>query len=321
MERGVPSKNITIVAKHVPGDMSHSYASPYAGATVACVKDKDENIQFYSKFTFTNLQKLQTQLGGPKCGLDQTINNEFWEEKPDDTRLDAFKSYVPYYRVLPKEEYPEGQAFGIQYKTWVFDAPTFTQSLSEYVSSKQVKTIIKEVGHINELFAPNTVVFNCSGIGSRVLKGVEDSDVIPIRAQVVIAKAPHINETRLSWKKSSATYMIKRPGTKDEVILGGFYQPNNWNMDILGTETKDILNRIAKYFPQYLKSGQTINDIEILRVVSAFRPSRKSGVRIERQNIAGNVVVHNYGAGGTGFAQGLGMAESAIRLSLNQSKL
>lgn len=301
--------------------MSHGYASPYAGATVACVKDKDEKIQFYSRFTFTNLQKLQHQLGGPSCGLDEIINTEFWDEKPDEIRLEAFKNYVSYYQVLPQNELLEGQVFGIRYKTWVFDAPTFIDSLSKYVAAKGVKTTIKEVVNISELFGINTVVFNCCGLGSRWLKGVEDTDVISIRAQVIVAKAPHIHETILNWRKDSATYMIKRPGPKHEVILGGFYQPDNWNRDILGHETKDILRRVIKYFPQIVKPGQTLDDLDILRVISAFRPSRQSGVRIERQVINGNIVVHNYGAGGTGFAQGLGMAESAIRLSLNQSKL
>lgn len=301
--------------------MSHNYASPYAGATVACVKDKDELIQFYSRFTFNNLAKLQQKLGGAKCGLDVTMNSEFWDEKPDDSRLKAFKDYIPYYRVLPKEEYPEGQVFGIQYKTWVFNAPVFIDTLSQYVKAKGVATKIKEIKHINEVFGEKSIVFNCTGFGSRFLQGVEDMDVIPTRAQVIVAKAPHVNETRLSWKKDSATYMIKRPGPGQEVILGGFYQPDNWNRDILGHETKDILKRITRDFPVILKSGQTAEDIEILRVISAFRPGRTSGVRIERETIEGSVVIHNYGAGGTGFAQGLGMAEVAIRLSLNQSKL
>lgn len=322
LERGIDASRIRIIAKHVPGDMSHEYASPYAGATAACVKDKDEKIQFYSKFTFENLGKIQKQLGGPECGLDWTINSEFWQEKPDDIRLKAFQSYVPYYEVLPKSQCPKDTVFGIKYKTWVFHAPVFTENLSNYVKSKGVKVIVKELKHIKEAAVDEkTIIFNCTGLGSRSLKGVEDKDVIPTRGQVLVVKAPHINEVRLCWRKTSATYMIKRPGKGDELILGGFYQPNNYNRDIIGSETRDILKRTSEAFPVLLKPGQTVDDIEILRIVSAFRPGRTKGVRIEKQMYGKNIAVHNYGAAGTGFAQGLGMAESAIRLVYKESRL
>lgn len=56
-------------------------------------------------------------------------------------------------------------------------------------------------------------------------------------------------------------------------------------------------------------------------VVAAFagqRPSREGGTRIEKEeiNIGGEkrVVVHNYGAGGTGFQAGYGMALEAVGL-------
>lgn len=302
--------------------MSHEYASPYAGATAACVKDKDEKIQFYSKFTFENLERIQQELGGPQCGLDWIINSEFWQEKPDDIRLKAFESYVPYYEVLPEDQYPTETIFGIKYKTWVFNAPVFIASLSQYVKKKGVEVIVKELEHIKEAALDDkTIIFNCTGLGSRGLKGVEDKAVIPTRGQVLVVRAPHINETRLCWRSSSATYMIKRPGKGDELILGGFYQPDNWNRDIIGDETRDILKRTSQTFPNLLKAGQTIDDVEILRVVSAFRPGRTKGVRIEKEIVGKNIAVHNYGAAGTGFAQGLGMAESAIRLVLKEARL
>jgi hypothetical protein len=48
-----------------------------------------------------------------------------------------------------------------------------------------------------------------------------------------------------------------------------------------------------------------------------MRPSREGGARIERDEIPVNgerrVIVHNYGAGGTGFQAGYGMALDAVR--------
>lgn len=54
-------------------------------------------------------------------------------------------------------------------------------------------------------------------------------------------------------------------------------------------------------------------------VVAAFagqRPSREGGARVEKEQIdidgEKRVVVHNYGAGGTGFQAGFGMALEAV---------
>lgn len=49
-----------------------------------------------------------------------------------------------------------------------------------------------------------------------------------------------------------------------------------------------------------------------------MRPSREGGARVEREGVsvdnAERVLVHNYGAGGTGFQAGYGMALEAVGL-------
>lgn len=63
-----------------------------------------------------------------------------------------------------------------------------------------------------------------------------------------------------------------------------------------------------------LKSNQT----EILGAFAGLRPSREGGARVARENVqlgaTGRrvVVVHNYGAGGTGYQAGYGMAVEAV---------
>lgn len=57
--------------------------------------------------------------------------------------------------------------------------------------------------------------------------------------------------------------------------------------------------------------------MEILAAFSGLRPSREGGARVERTSIQldgsrSGILVHNYGAGGTGFQAGLGMAHDAV---------
>lgn len=49
---------------------------------------------------------------------------------------------------------------------------------------------------------------------------------------------------------------------------------------------------------------------------SGLRPSREGGARVEKEEVTVSgekrIVVHNYGAGGTGFQAGYGMASDAV---------
>lgn len=56
--------------------------------------------------------------------------------------------------------------------------------------------------------------------------------------------------------------------------------------------------------------------VRILKVAAALRPSHEGGARVERQHFdEGQAVVHNYGAGGTGYQAGLGMASDAVDMA------
>lgn len=59
------------------------------------------------------------------------------------------------------------------------------------------------------------------------------------------------------------------------------------------------------------------NEHEVLATFSGMRPSRVGGARVERETVTvkgtSKILVHNYGAGGTGFQAGYGMALDAVK--------
>ena len=66
-----------------------------------------------------------------------------------------------------------------------------------------------------------------------------------------------------------------------------------------------------------LEPSLDVPKTEILATFAGLRPGRLGGARIEKEERAdGRVVVHNYGAGGTGYQAGLGMAMEAVGLAL-----
>ncbi|TDZ16741.1 D-amino-acid oxidase [Colletotrichum orbiculare MAFF 240422] len=107
------------------------------------------------------------------------------------------------------------------------------------------------------------------------------------------------------------TYIIPRPWSNGNVILGGYMQKGASTSDTFAHETDSILERTTA-LSRELSEAQP----EVLASFSGLRPSREGGARVERTSIAVNgeqrTLVHDYGAGGTGFQAGYGMALEAV---------
>lgn len=83
------------------------------------------------------------------------------------------------------------------------------------------------------------------------------------------------------------------------------------------SEVESILARTRDLSPEVRHQ-----EPEILAVVAGLRPSREGGARVEREEILVGgeqqqqqrraLLVHNYGAGGTGFQAGFGMALESV---------
>lgn len=310
IEKGVAAKNIEIVAQHLPGDTSKLYTSPWAGGNFSCISPDDVGTLKYDKFTYTNLGKLFKKLG-PNCGLAKLPTTEMWDFEPSQAKIDSISGYLENFTIIPEKDL-KGKKFGVKYTTWNFNCPKFIQHFHQYLLLLGVTFTRKSLTSLSEATSSSTIVlFNCSGIGAYYL--TKDEKVFPVRGQVLVIDAPHIKENRMIWGTDSATYIIPRPDST-EVVLGGFVQSGNWSGDTLKTETEDIVQRTTALFPE------TAN-MRVLRVATGLRPYREGGVRIEKQTIGSVVIIHNYGAGGYGYQAGLGMADHATALHLDQAKL
>ncbi len=63
-----------------------------------------------------------------------------------------------------------------------------------------------------------------------------------------------------------------------------------------------------------------IEKLSVLAERVGLRPFRKSGVRVERDQLRdGRTVVHNYGHGGSGFTLSWGCAEEALELATDSA--
>lgn len=161
----------------------------------------------------------------------------------------------------------------------------------------------RKVNSLQELSHSYDIIINCSGLGSRTLVG--DSEVYPVRGQVLKVKAPWLQH--FIRDGDGKTYIY--PGI-DSVTVGGTRQADDWRLHVDNEDTQSILARCNELEPS-LRSGK------VLAEWVGLRPGRKNP-RVEREvvQLQGRrvLVVHNYGHGGSGVTLAWGTAVDVLGL-------
>lgn len=73
------------------------------------------------------------------------------------------------------------------------------------------------------------------------------------------------------------------------------------------------MQRAVEFNPA-LGNGKGVEGLEVIRHVVGLRPSRKGGVRLEKEILGDMIVVHNYGHGGYGYQVSYACAEDVVEL-------
>lgn len=89
-----------------------------------------------------------------------------------------------------------------------------------------------ELRAIADVVGPGTnVVVNATGLGSLTLEDVKDTNVEPIRGQIVIVRAPVnrcVMDASAQPVPTRSTYVIPRPNSGGQTICGGCYEVRRW---------------------------------------------------------------------------------------------
>lgn len=307
---------ITVYAKHMPGDLSVEYPSPVAGANFSSSISGDDPFWLeLNALSFKLLTKLVDEYG-ERAYLERNPAVELWDTEPSKMRLASLKTYLTDLEVITDKKWLEsrGAKFGIKYTTFNLYSPFFIKFLKSLLEDLGVTFVRRTLQSIDEAYDASTnVVFNCSGVLAGKL--VNDPDCYPIRGQIVVVRAPHIKtNVSLSVQGQPPTYIIPRACSGGRVVLGGYYEEGNWTGETFGSQTASIIDRTTRLWPELLRNGP----LEVVVETAGLRPGRKGGPRIEREVLQdGKVVIHNYGAAGTGYQCGLGLAMKAIKLYLD----
>ncbi|KAL4963962.1 FAD-dependent oxidoreductase [Aspergillus stella-maris] len=299
--------DITIVARNLPGDPeSDEWASPWAGAVFMGMDNSTEKEQRLQMDAFNVWWKLA--LSHP----ESSVRRVQMQDLTDSTPLEKvwYRNKMPGFRVMEKHELPSDAPFGMEYESIILIPSVFLCWLRERLEASGVTFKRLTVNSLGDLRGMgHDVLVNASGIGSRYLKDVVDEMVQEVRGQTVLVKS----DFNRIWIRRGRdyTYALGRPdGT---VVLGGIKQFDNTSKKVDDDLRADIFRRIHENLPEDFPSP-AVKDFGIIRDIVGIRPQRAGGIRIEKEVLDGQKVVHVYGTSGGGYIFSWGLAREACKL-------
>ncbi|CAK7231704.1 D-amino acid oxidase [Sporothrix bragantina] len=327
---------ITVIAKHMPGDVDIEYCSPWAGANYLPFGTEDSNRGIWERRTWPHLARLAQNV--PETGIefqtatvrrrdkDQNTTTGKWTEEL--TQPDPwYRTVVPNFANVPRERLEPGVDSANTFTSVCINAAIYLPWLlgqcrkAGVVFRRAVVAHVADAGDWHHTGQKASLVVNCTGLSSLTLGGVEDKTLHPVRGQLVVVRnyLPEMNmisgiDTDNEYRKDSeSVYTMTRPAGGG-TILGGSYQMDNWDPIPDPDLAKRIMTRCIELCPGLVRPGQGIEGLSVIRHGVGLRPVREDGPRVEEEKVCGMLVVHNYGHGGYGYQTSYGCAETVVEL-------
>ncbi|XWW93377.1 hypothetical protein V2A60_001310 [Cordyceps javanica] len=321
---------VTIVARDFPQPFETTdaktqinYTSLWAGAHNRWVLPADDHDlggkrdHSFALATFAHMDHLAST-HGTETGIAFTKGVEYLEDPvpalyKDLTESEATKLGVQAFQLIDKKNLPEDVAWGCEYRSWCVNPMVYCMFLLRRICLLGGQTRNMELRALEEAFtlqASNcSIVVNCSGTG------FGDTAVFPTRGQtVLVAEDCPATITRQN-QDGTWTFCVPRP-CAGGTIIGGTKQPNDWSPDADPQVRQQLLGAFSRTYPRMFADGK---QPRVLRDIVGRRPTRRGGMRLEMERLAGNhCVVHAYGLGGRGYELSWGVAEAVLDLVKSQ---
>ncbi|KAI8158650.1 hypothetical protein K4K49_004766 [Colletotrichum sp. SAR 10_70] len=315
-----PSARITILAEYFPGDYHIDYCSPWAGANWCSSASDNGLLESFDRVTFERFKEIAKQT--PEAGIKSSPLRMIFDQKIEDAEILSEGTGKLWYDdlvggavSLNENELPKGAVFGLDLpSTFVINSQIYLQWQGG------VSLLRRQITHIKEarISADVVAVFNCTGLGSYHLGGVEDKAMYPTRGQTVLVEQPIQPLKRMYFRSprrvdKDTTYVFQRP-LAGGIVLGGCREDGNWDKNVDPELAKKIMERCCALAPELGRP----EDLKVIKHGVGLRPNRKGGPRIEAEKGGDGLVIHNYGASGAGYQASWGMAAHAVDLAQEQ---
>ncbi|KAK2614202.1 hypothetical protein N8I77_001049 [Diaporthe amygdali] len=321
--------NVTVVAKHMPGDYDIQYTSPWAGANYLPMSTQENSR--WERRTWPELKRLAAEV--PEAGIHfQTalVMRNAKDLEPGnnaknglgDALFDENPWYTTFldYRKMKPGDLPPGMAYGHEFGSVCINTAIYLPWLVGQCRKHGVDLKRASLNHISEASSLGhsgkaDIIVNCTGLMASKLGGVMDSKVMPARGQIVVVRnvSPQMIATSSTEDSPDELIYAMTRAAGGGTILGGTYQKGNWDPNPDPNIAARIMQRAVDLYPD-IAGGKGVKGLDIIRHGVGLRPYREGGVRLEKERIDGTWVVHNYGHAGWGYQGSYGTAERVVEL-------
>jgi D-amino-acid oxidase len=228
---------VTIYAKDLPPETTSNIAGGFWSPT-SVFDAPQTTTQFMEQFHLACRisNKAFQSLAGAEYGVRWIDTLELQRsEAPFQRQLAGGNDLYPQVEIHRDQEHYFGFPYVRQYSTMLIEPAIYLNALLRDFYIAGGKLVIKEFHSRSEIVRlPESVVFNCTGLGARALFG--DEKLGPVRGQLeVLLPQPEIDYCYLG----GGGYMFPR---HDGIILGGTFDHDDWSLTPNPEQAQEILD-------------------------------------------------------------------------------
>ncbi|VUC30503.1 unnamed protein product [Clonostachys rosea] len=303
---------VTIVARDLPGDdPSQQWCSPWAcagwvalGGTPLEQKMQLDSLAYCSQLAKTN----------PESSVICAELTDLHEVGATSAKELWYHERVPGYQELSPALLPNGQTADVaaKYNSFTLTPAIFLPWLRSRLEAtgvvfKRIETVksLSELSHIG-----HDILINASGLASMTLDDVQDEKMIIDRTYTAVVKS----EFRGSFVRRTATGYTYIFGRHDgTAVLGGISEPADNERRSTESTRIELVRMAHAGLPNDFPSDR-VSDYTFVTDLEGIRPLRLPEVRVEKEMINGQKVVHAYGTTAGGYIYSFGLGREVRRL-------
>ena len=324
-----PSISIILIASELPTTTSPTadYASQWAGAHYRPIPTTSKQLADEKKMAMATADVMRRIARESPEARVQCMKGVEYLESPREENLrlksgDAYAWEGDHFRVLGKDELPDGVKWGCEYDTWCLNVSVYCRWLLQKFQENGGRVLQHRLSNAKEAFkvAEGLVnvgkiekVINCSGRNFD-----HDEKMKIIRGQTVLVRQQFDKTVTRQCADGSWSFLIPRPcggGT----IVGGTKEISDHEMTARSETRAVLLQQASRLFPDFVDRAEKF---EVGQDNVGRRPWREGGMRIGVENLPdGKTVIHGYGAGGRGYELSWGAAAKIVDLAVGSQRL
>jgi len=227
---------VTIYAKSLPPETTSNIAGALWYPT-SSFDPQEVSAKFSEQFRLACQisNRAFQELVGPDYGVRWTDTLELIRNEASLAReLFGGAQLYPQTEIHRDPKHYFGFPFARQFSTMMIEPHVYLRALLRDFYIDGGKVVVKEFKNRQEITRlPEPVIFNCTGLGSRML--FDDQRLIPVRGQLeVLLPQSEVDYCYIS----NSGYMFPR---RDGIILGGTFDHDDWSLQPNPEQTTGIL--------------------------------------------------------------------------------